>query len=71
MGNDAPHAIAPDGAIIQLTSVEDVSEECKYCYMQDYCDKNDMNAVRGLLGIPCTEIDTDNDTHIWKRVDDD
>lgn len=78
MTKELPHAIAPDGEVIQLTPMpyDDTADSaCKDCYVLEECmemNKTEDLALDDLLGHDCTdhhEVD-DNIIVVWRKVDD-
>lgn len=76
MTKELPHAIAPDGVVIQLKVIHHskVRDVCELCYMEKACtrddgDEGDAHCER-LLGVACIDYDVDEGEELayWSKV---
>jgi hypothetical protein len=71
MTKELPYAIAPDGAVIQLTLVlPHASNPCSECYMDPICSIVKSAELAEMVGSRCEDYDNDEDRllAVWKKI---
>lgn len=80
--NKLPHAIMPDGRIMQLSALDanvvracvkrgEIDNACHLCDAYKVCTPSKPTPdLEGIIGIDCADYDTPDITAVWKEVED-